>query len=220
MLFVDSNPSTHELEQYHTVTGRMHFWALVRSRAAELLGRAAVPGDDYSITEVVYCKSADEIDVGAAAAFCADRYLTRLVGLAPLEFFLPHAVPAIWSLTVWGEVVWPTRSPMMLRGPHRNAGAEVYCEECREPFPCPTGRAIYGVVVVPRRSIVKPALPPCKSGSMFHPAHPALAHLEVTTSLGTLEEVTDRVVDGHALIQVRLTQAGLRLCRPGCCIRR
>ena len=119
ILFVSSNPSINELEQYPRgnwsdelmtdffsrrfgggvkpwtvdalrplhedggyAAGWVHFWASVRARAAELLGRAAVPGNDYSITEVVHCKSADEIGVSAAATFCADRYLTRLLAVS------------------------------------------------------------------------------------------------------------------------------------------
>lgn len=35
----------------------------------------------------------------------------------------------------------------MLRGPLHNRGADGLCEECREPFPCPTGLAIFEAVV-------------------------------------------------------------------------
>src|ERR1051326_7881992 len=35
---------------------------------------------------------------------------------------------------------------MMLREPLHNAGADGRCQECGEPFPCPTGIAIYETV--------------------------------------------------------------------------
>jgi hypothetical protein len=34
----------------------------------------------------------------------------------------------------------------MLRGPLHNAGANGRCAECGEPFPCPTGLAIFEAV--------------------------------------------------------------------------
>ena len=35
----------------------------------------------------------------------------------------------------------------MLRGPLHDKGADGRCTECREPFPCPEGLAIYDLVV-------------------------------------------------------------------------
>ena len=36
---------------------KVRFWCSVRARAKELLGREAVPGEDFTLTEVVHCKS-------------------------------------------------------------------------------------------------------------------------------------------------------------------
>lgn len=36
--------------------GRSHYWSEIKNRASEILGRPAVPGRDYALTEVVHCK--------------------------------------------------------------------------------------------------------------------------------------------------------------------
>ncbi len=59
--------------------GWVRFWAAVRARSSELLGRSAVPGSDYAITEIVHCKSDSELGVSAAEEFCADLYLRRVI---------------------------------------------------------------------------------------------------------------------------------------------
>jgi hypothetical protein len=62
-----------------TRSGSVAFWAGVRNRARDLLGRPAVPGVDYALVEVVRCKSLDEIGVPEARKTCSDRYLRRTV---------------------------------------------------------------------------------------------------------------------------------------------
>ena len=57
----------------------VRYWAAVRRRAGELLGREAVPGVDYAMSEVVHCKSARERGVGSALGECVPRYLEALV---------------------------------------------------------------------------------------------------------------------------------------------
>lgn len=66
----------------------VRFWAGCRSRATELLGRQAVEGVDFAISEVVHCKSQRErVDAKAAtklaARTCSDRYLRAVMGLSP-----------------------------------------------------------------------------------------------------------------------------------------
>jgi hypothetical protein len=58
------------------------FWGGVRDRARELMGPAVRPGRDYAITEVVHCKSRQEIGVREASAACARRYLRRVIAAA------------------------------------------------------------------------------------------------------------------------------------------
>jgi hypothetical protein len=59
------------------------YWGSCRSRATEILGRAARPGLDYALTEVVHCGSQHEIGVWSAAAECVPRYLERVLRLSP-----------------------------------------------------------------------------------------------------------------------------------------
>ena len=58
----------------------VRFWAAVRRRAVELLMRDDVrPGLDYALSEVVHCKSFNEVGVGRALEECANRYLGGVV---------------------------------------------------------------------------------------------------------------------------------------------
>lgn len=58
---------------------KVQFWVRVRKCAGELLGREADPAVDYVMTEVVHCKSTDEIGVAKAASTCVDRHLDRVM---------------------------------------------------------------------------------------------------------------------------------------------
>lgn len=60
----------------------VQYWAAVRKQASRLLGRQAVPGVDYAMTEVVHCKSAGEKGVADAVRACSDRCLDRILGLS------------------------------------------------------------------------------------------------------------------------------------------
>jgi hypothetical protein len=54
------------------------YWAGVRSRAAEILGKAkadVIPGTDYALSEAVRCKSTKEIGVTEALDTCVALYL-------------------------------------------------------------------------------------------------------------------------------------------------
>jgi len=54
------------------------YWIAVRSRAAELLCKSrsqVVAGTDYALTEVVRCKSKNEVGVAEALSTCVGRYL-------------------------------------------------------------------------------------------------------------------------------------------------
>jgi hypothetical protein len=59
------------------------FWTSIRARATELLEHPADPNADYVLTEVVHCKSLDEIGVAKASTTCADLYLDRILDLTP-----------------------------------------------------------------------------------------------------------------------------------------
>lgn len=62
-------------EAYRSV----QYWAEVRGRASELLGRDARPGLDFALTEVVHCKSRNNVGVDSARDECSRRYLGRVL---------------------------------------------------------------------------------------------------------------------------------------------
>lgn len=78
---------TSTLQRHGNYSKRVTFLSHVKGRAREMfgdaLGRAVIPGVDYCITEIVHCKSKEEIGVGAAAATCTGRYLKRILALSP-----------------------------------------------------------------------------------------------------------------------------------------
>jgi hypothetical protein len=55
------------------------FWGAVKRHADDLLGREAVPGVDYALSEVVHCKSRQEVGVKEAMCKCSSNYLDRLL---------------------------------------------------------------------------------------------------------------------------------------------
>ena len=57
----------------------VHFWSSIQNRAEELLGRQALPGIDYALSEIVHCKSESEEGVKEALITCANRYMMRLL---------------------------------------------------------------------------------------------------------------------------------------------
>jgi hypothetical protein len=63
--------------------GWVRTWAGVRGRARELLGRDPTPGRDYAMTEIVHCRSWNEIGVDEARDRCADLYLDRILEVSP-----------------------------------------------------------------------------------------------------------------------------------------
>jgi len=68
--------------QDNTYGRAVPYWSGIRNRATELLGRDAIPGLDYALSEIVHCKSQREEGVQAAINACATRYLFRLLSCA------------------------------------------------------------------------------------------------------------------------------------------
>ena len=82
---------------------RVAYWVAMRARARELIPDA-VPGQDYALTEVVHCKSKEEIGVRRAASTCWDLHSEPVLALSPAavvivvgqvarEFFLGIGAP-------------------------------------------------------------------------------------------------------------------------------
>lgn len=62
----------------------VRYWESIRARARELLP-AAVPGQDYAITEVVHCKSEHETGVHKATQTCYDLHMNSIFAVSPAE---------------------------------------------------------------------------------------------------------------------------------------
>ncbi|WP_405199139.1 uracil-DNA glycosylase family protein [Christiangramia sp. LLG6405-1] len=59
------------------------FWIHIRKMASTLLGtNNAIPGKDYSIMEIVRCKSRNEIGVDEATKTCSDKYLNQTLAIS------------------------------------------------------------------------------------------------------------------------------------------
>lgn len=97
-----------------TYSRSIHFWREIRQRACELLDRDAISGVDYAITEIVHCKSRNEVGVKQAQKQCVPSYLRRVLQIASArvivvlgvrakqaiksEFNIPPSV-SLWRLT-------------------------------------------------------------------------------------------------------------------------
>jgi hypothetical protein len=66
---------------------KVAYWASVRARARELIPNA-VPGRDYALTEVVHCKSTDEIGVASSATECSEMHFERVLGNSPARVLI------------------------------------------------------------------------------------------------------------------------------------
>lgn len=70
----------YTLQQNGSYSKSVPFWREVRGRAAELYQRENVkPGLDYALTEVVHCKSRNNVGVASAVDECANLYLDRVL---------------------------------------------------------------------------------------------------------------------------------------------
>ena len=112
ILFISSNPSIDGVETFpprnwpdemivsyyrdcfdleytgpHPIDQRTYnsvrFWTSVRARASEILGRPAVQGTDFALTEVVHCKSRSETGVAEALSKCAEAWLDSVANQSP-----------------------------------------------------------------------------------------------------------------------------------------
>ena len=83
---------------------RVQFWREVRGRATEILGRVAVPGADFALTELVHCKSKREFGVEKALPLCTRKWLESVLKqscakvLVVLGKHAETACSGLWSL--------------------------------------------------------------------------------------------------------------------------
>jgi uracil-DNA glycosylase len=62
----------------------VRYWSSIRARARELLPDA-IPGEDYAVTEIVHCKSVDEIGVDEAALTCYNLHASNVFSVSPAK---------------------------------------------------------------------------------------------------------------------------------------
>lgn len=122
---------TKALDKNGTYMKATSFWASVRQRAIELLKREVNPGLDYALTEVVHCKSKQEIGVTEATEFCVNRYFNQILSLSGALVIVvlgKHARTAVQNkykiannLTMVGPIEFNGRKRIITFLPHPNA---------------------------------------------------------------------------------------------------
>jgi hypothetical protein len=66
----------------------VRYWSSIKKRAEELLGREAVPGKDYCNTELVHCKSTDQIGVDSALSECTKRFINEKISICGAKIII------------------------------------------------------------------------------------------------------------------------------------
>ena len=109
----------------------VQFWREVRGRATEIIGRQAVQGSDFALTELVHCKSEGEKGVAKAHLTCAGRWLDLVLQVSGANIIVllgrqarDHCA-ARWGLDktqpVHFGVATPGRERAVVILPHPNA---------------------------------------------------------------------------------------------------
>ena len=109
----------------------VQYWRSVRARAKELLGREAVQGEDFAMTELVHCKSTQEQGVSEALHLCVQRWMEPVIECSAAKVIVilgAHArrvCSARWNLdetrSVHFDVSTPGKDRTVVFLPHPNA---------------------------------------------------------------------------------------------------
>ena len=67
---------------------KVSYWSCVNKRIEEIIQQTPKPGIDYCITELVHCKSRDEIGVSKAFPECARLHLSKVISLSNACFII------------------------------------------------------------------------------------------------------------------------------------
>jgi hypothetical protein len=72
----------YSLQKDDSYSRAVAFWASVRQRTIELFNSNVEPGIDYALSEVVHCKSKQEIGVKSAVKQCSEKYLDKVFAVS------------------------------------------------------------------------------------------------------------------------------------------
>jgi hypothetical protein len=90
---IDSGPNRDKtyLSSGELSENSVAYWREIRGRVAELLGKQTSEvsaHDDFVMTELVHCKSFDEIGVDESLAKCSSRFLSGIFNLSPASLII------------------------------------------------------------------------------------------------------------------------------------
>ncbi|MDB6160426.1 MAG: hypothetical protein JWO04_4132 [Gammaproteobacteria bacterium] len=119
ILRADGNPSVEHVR----------FWAAIRARAAELYrvkAKTLSPGQDFAITELVHCKSRNELGVQGAISECLKMHWEPTMRLAAARVIVVLGDVARRALALDGTATvqcrdWFGRPRLTAWLPHPNA---------------------------------------------------------------------------------------------------
>lgn len=64
------------------------FWASIGARCKEIYNREIIYGSDFSITEIVKCKSKSEIGVKEAMKECTEKYFLKMMAISRADIII------------------------------------------------------------------------------------------------------------------------------------
>jgi len=66
----------------------VRYWTSINCRVRELLGRPPIQGIDYCITELVHCKSSQQIGVASALPNCTNQFLLNKINISGAKIII------------------------------------------------------------------------------------------------------------------------------------
>ena len=151
-------------------------WNEIRGNAAAILGKDkadVTPNKDYVMTELVHCKSREEIGVPEALSFCTQKFfhnilmatsakLIFVLGVKPATHFrsLFHGIPDTWGMGSGSVGVWPKSNQELIE--MRKSGVWSAAHQLKHTIEMDLGGISRTVVWFPRPG--RPAWPRSLSG--------------------------------------------------------
>jgi len=89
------------LKRDGTRTDWVRYWAAARARTSEILGKPKTEvklGIDFALTEVVHCKSRNQMGVREALECCSQRYLERVLAISAARVMIVYGEYARYAV--------------------------------------------------------------------------------------------------------------------------